>query len=339
MSTTDNEIDKSAQDQYNDAWGENAAAPEAQSDDAAFGIAPPEEAVAAAESGEGEVTADMAGEAAETAGAPIEAVSEEGQSATAAAPAQEDDDALPSDPKEAQRIKSWEGRLRKLEADLKAKAGSTEAAAGEALDKVSEQAEGAGNEALGEAAEKISEQVESGALTPAQAMKQLAEDFGEDFVKMIEMVAAAKAGEVGGQAVASIKDDVDAIISNIADADERTHFTQIAEAHPDFNDVRQSAEFRAFAQSTPALQKAASGGSAKDVIKLIKDFKASIAPAPVAAPEAPPAKPAPDSVGQADPEGADAAAGVRSGGGLRLPATPADSSDYEGAFEEAANSR
>ena len=339
MSTTDNEIDKSAEAQYNAAFNEDAAAPVEQSEDDAFGIAPPEEAVAAAEASEGETAETPAAEAAETAGAPLETVSDEGQSVTATAAAPEDDEAMPSDPKEAQRIKSWEGRLRKLEADLKAKAGTTEAATGEALEKVSEQAEDTGNESLGEAAEKISEQVESGAMSPAQAMKQLAEDFGEDFVKMIEMVAAAKAGEVGGKAVAAVKDDVDAIISNIADAEERAHFTKIAQAFPDFNDVRQSAEFRAFAQSTPELQKAASGGSAKDVIKLIKDFKASTAPAPVAAPEAPPAKPAPDSVGQADPEGADAAAGVRSGGGMRLPATPADSSDYEGAFEEAANSR
>lgn len=330
MSIETDQNDKDLQAQYNAAFNEDQPAPAEQSDDDAFGIAPPEEAVAAAEAAEPAGDDGAAGESAETAAAATPAVSDDDQNVSAAT--EEVDD-----PKEVQRLKSWEGRLKKLEAELKAKAPVAESAAVEALEETSEQAEGVGNDALSEAAEKVADQVEDGTLTVDQAMKQLTEDFGEDFVKMIEAIASAKAGEVGGKAATAIKGEVDSIVSHIADADERAHFAKIAQAFPDFNDVRQSPDFQAFAQSTPALQQAAKGGSADEVIKLIKDFKASQAPAAAAA--TPPA-PAPEAVkaGQADPEGADAAAGVRSGG-LRLPATPADASDYASAWEEAANSR
>jgi hypothetical protein len=329
MAMMNDEMDKAAQDQYNAAFEEGAPAPVEQSEDEAFGITPPEEAIAAAEAGEAPGTDGPGDEAAEMP-APAPTTTDELNQNSAG---DEESLEMPVDPKEAQRIKSWEGRLKKMEADLKAKAPHVESAAAEALEDVGEQAEDAGNEALGDAAEKLSEQVESGALSVSQAMKQLTEDFGEDFVRMIEAIASAKAGEVGNQAVSSVKGEVESIVGHIKDSAEKAHFKTIMSVHPDFNDVRQDPAFAAFAQANPELQRVADGGTAEEVIKLIQDYKAS-----TAAPAAPAAKTTseqePGDAGQSDPEGVDAAAGVRSGG-LRLPAEPADTSDYEGAWDEA----
>ena len=345
MPPMNDDMDNSMQDQFNAAFEEGAPAPVEPSEDEAFGITPPADAMAAAEAAEPAAADGPGGEAAEMPAQDAQATTQ---------PVQNQDEAgegemleLPSDPKEAQRIKSWEGRLRKLEAELKAKPAPVESAASETLEKVGETADEQGNEALGDAAESVAEQVESGTLSVSQAMKQLADDFGEDFVKMIEVIASAKAGEVGGQAVSSVKGEVESIIGHIKDSAEKTHFKTIMASHPDFNDVRQDTAFAAFVQTDPALQQVADGGNADEVVSLIQKFKDQNAPAQPAAPAEPavPAAPAqaaatqqPGDDGQSDPEGADAAAGVRSGG-MRLPAEPVDSNDYEGAWNEAAKMR
>lgn len=177
-------------------------------------------------------------------------------------------------------------------------------------------------------------------MTLDQAMKQLAEDFGEPFVKMIEAIAGAKAADISGKATSGVQQEVKDIITHISDSAEKTHFETIASAHADFNDIRSSPEFEAFIAKDPDGQRIAQGGNAREVIKMIDKFKADGAKAAVVeevvAPKAPVA--APSDPGQTDPEGADAAAGVRSGG-LRIPESPADASDYESAWNEASNKR
>lgn len=332
MAIANEDTMNSAGDQYKAGFDETPAATTEPTDNEAFGIEPPAEAVAAAEAGEpagGESAAEDAGEGPEAAEPAAEATSEINQTA------EESDE--PTDPKEIQRKASWEGRLKKMEAELMARKATTETPAVEALEDVGEQADANGNEALGEAAEKVSEQVESGAMTAAQAMKQLADDFGEEFVKMIEVIASAKAGEVGGKAIAGVKSEVDNIVSHISNSAEKAHFKEIAAACPDFQDVGSSEEFKNFVKSAGAdAERVAGGGSATEVIDLIKSFKASQAPKEAAAPAV--EESVPSDAGQADPEGADAAAGVRSGG-LRLPAEPADSNDFESAFNEATKAK
>lgn len=233
--------------------------------------------------------------------------------------------------KETQRLKSWEGRLRAMEAKLKAAepgpAGNSEQAAGEALEEV---AENTADPELEQAAEQMAEAVESGEMTASQAMKQLAEDFGEDFVRMIEAVAVAKAREAGerivGEKVGELSKTVDQIIDNLVDDKSRAHFKAIADKHPDFNDVGQSPEFKSYIDSLPESERAeaqrvASGGSSEDVIKLLDGYKASKTSAP--------------SQGDTPNDDAmDAAEGVRSSG-LVLPEVPEPASDdYEGAWEK-----
>jgi hypothetical protein len=240
--------------------------------------------------------------------------------------------------KEMQRLRSWEGRLRAMEAKIKAGAGADaaapaqpgdagEEAVGEALEKV---AEGTDNPELSEAAEEVAEAVESGEMTAAQAMKQLAEDFGEDFVRMIEVVATAKAREAGekviGEKVGELSKTVNEIIDDLVDGKAKSHFKAIAEKHPDFNEVGQSPEFKAYIEGLPESERAdaqriAQGGSSDEVIKLLDGYKAS-------------ANKAPSEEDTSTADAMDAAEGVRSSG-LVLPEAPAPASDdYEGAWKE-----
>ena len=249
-------------------------------------------------------------------------------------PAQPDAGPQPDLEKEAQRLRSWEGRLRAMEAKLKgsgaadAPAGeSGEQAVGEALEEV---AEGTSNPQLEEAAEEMAQAVESGEMSASQAMKQLAEDFGEDFVKMIEAVATAKAREAGekviGEKVGELSKTVDQIIDNLVDDKSRAHFKAIADKHPDFNDVGQSPEFKTYIEGLPEAERAqaqqvVSGGSSEDVIKLLDGFKAS-------------GRNAPSQEDTQSDEAMDAAEGVRSSG-LVLPEAPEPATDdYAGAWEK-----
>jgi len=336
MAIANKDTTNSAQDQYKAGFDETPAAAVEPTDNEAFGIEPPTEAVAAAESAEPagtETPAEDVGEAPEAVEPAAEKASEIDQKPLIG---KMDGMAMmgdePTDPKDIQRKASWEGRLKKMEAELMAKKAAQETPVVEALEDVSEQADASGDPALSDAAEQVSAQVESGAMTATQAMKQLADDFGEEFVKMIEVIASAKAGEVGGQAIAGVKGEVDNIISHISSSAEKAPFKEIAAAFPDFNEDGNSPEFKQFVQGAGAdAERVAGGGSATEVIDLIKSFKSSQAPkeaAPVSD------EPTPSDAGQADPEGADAAAGVRSGG-LRLPTEPADNNDFESAFNEA----
>ena len=135
--------------------------------------------------------------------------------------------------KEIQRLKSWEGRLKAMEAKLKAAGASTDDEQAEAVSEAIEKAADATDTpADEEKVEQIAEMVEEGDLSVQQAMKQLAEDFGDEFVKMIEAIATAKAREAGMQAVGEIKGTVDEIINDIVDTKARSHFEAIADKHP-----------------------------------------------------------------------------------------------------------
>lgn len=234
---------------------------------------------------------------------------------------------------EVQRLKSWEGRLKKQAAEQKSRDDAEESARAARL--ASTTTETPGDDALTpkEAVGAIAEQVADGTLSVAEARKQIAADFGEDFVKMIQVMVAAQAAEVSNKAAASVKSEVDGIAKSLATVAEQAHFEKIEAAHPDFNDVRMDPAFAAFVEaSDPENQRIASNGNAREVIKLVKTFKASQVAAPVPTPApAEKAKPA----AAPEPEGVDAATGVRSGG-LQLPVEKTVNDDYDSAFAEAA---
>lgn len=333
-----------AESQYKDSFAEDAPMSAEVSEDEAFGITPPAEAVAAAESGapaaapaepaEPAVAPELAAEAPAMAGE-----SDQNAAPVAAAAAPESDE--PTDPKEIQRKASWEGRLKKMEAELMAKLEASKAPVADTIEAVGEQAEAEGNSALGDAADKVAEQVEDGSMSVEQAVSFLSQEFGEEFVTMLKAISTATANEVSGKAVAAVRGDVDEIVSHISNKAQKDHFREIASAYPDFNDISNDPAFKEFVGAGGAdAQRVAANGSAEEVIALIKSFKASSAPAPEATPAAEPAKtePTPSPAGQEGPEGADAALGVRSGG-LRLPAEPVSNNDFEGAWNEASKSK
>ncbi len=345
---------KGEQDEFAAAFNEDSAPAKEMSEDEAFGLSDPAPADPVAEDGaEGQaadvdmaivmdadevekasgdaMAKDTAVAAAEPAGE-AEVVSDEGDAAEVKPP-------MVDMEKEVQRLKSWEGRLRAMEAKLKAagadQPGEQKAAVSDAIEQA---ADAADTPADSENIEQIAEQVEDGTITPQQAMKQLAEDFGEDFVKMIEAIAVAKAKEAGSSAASEkfgeLSKTVDEVIADIVDTKARSHFEQIADRHPDFQEVGASEEFKAYIEALPENQKGQameviSSGSAKQIVRLLDGFKKSATAAP--------AEELTEAAGEsivdaATEEQMDAAEGVRSSG-MKLPEQP-KSSNYEDAWND-----
>jgi len=346
MATQDQMEDE--RDEFAAAFNEDDAPAQEMSEDEAFGLNEPAAEPAAdaeadadvaivvdadeVEKAAGDAMAkDTAVAAAEPAEAP-EMMSDEGDAAEVKPP-------MVDMEKEVQRLKSWEGRLKAMEAKLKAAgADQPEEQKAAVSDAIEQAAEAADTPAEAESVEQIAEQVEDGSMTPQQAMKQLAEDFGEDFVKMIEAIAVAKAKEAGGAAASEkfgeLSKTVDEVIADIVDTKARSHFEIIADRHPDFQEVGASEEFKAYVEALPDDQKGQAmeviaNGSAKQIVKLLDGFKASATAAPAeelteAAGES--------IVDEATEEQMDAAEGVRSSG-MKLPEQP-KSSNYEDAWND-----
>ena len=137
------------------------------------------------------------------------------------------------------------------------------------------------------------------------------------------------------QAVGYIKGTVDEIINDIVDTKARSHFEAIADKHPDFQEVGDSEQFKAYIESMPEDQKGRAleiiaGGSAKQIIKLLDTFKAQV-PAAKSEELTEAAESIVDEA--ADDSAMDAAEGVRSSG-MKLPEQPAKSDDYASAWDE-----
>ena len=238
----------------------------------------------------------------------------EGENTPAAAVEMDDPASNPADSsasdleKERQRLKSWEGRLKALDAQLKAReqGGDTSMAANGAAPDV-------------EAATAVME------TQPIdEVMATLAEDFGDDFVRaltqMIESRATEIAGKVADEKVSAVAGNMDQLISSLTDDKARNHFETIADAHPDFMGVAQSPEFKQWVESlgdkAEQAQAIIQSGSSRQVVKLLDEFKAT-----AQAPQ------------EGTPDAAMMAAqSVKGRGGMRLPAKPEVSDDYEAAW-------
>lgn len=339
---------------FADAFNNDPEMAPQQTEDQAFGLEDPpaegepaQDAAPAVEptSAEEETHAEAAGDTA----APVSADTRDGGEVAAPAakeaPEAPDADDAPAaaqaapDDKERQRLKSWEGRLRKMQSDLEAKGavvdpepGDVSAAGVDAAD------DGA---VMSEAASRAADAVESGEMTPEQAMRQLSEDFGDDFVRMIEIVAGAKASKAGadavGERVGKLDQAVGEIVADITDSKARRHFEQIAAEHPDFRDVGKSEGFADFINGQPNAEDAkrvVNSGSAAEINKLLSAYKKSQVqetPAEIEAGEQPSAKPVVD---EATSRKLDDAEGVRSSG-MKLPDQPKlSSASYEDAWKE-----
>lgn len=220
------------------------------------------------------------------------------------------DAGAPSDiEKERQRLKSWEGRLKALDAQLKARE--------QAGDPAMAATDGANPDVEAATAAMETQPID-------EVMATLAEDFGDDFVRALNQVIESRATEIAGKVaeekVSAVAGNMDRLISSLTDDKARAHFETIADAHPDFMDVAQSSEFKQWMESLGEKSEQAkaivSGGSARQVVKLLSDFKAA------------------STQSQDEPDAAMMAAqSVTGRSGMRLPVKPEVSDDYEAAWK------
>ncbi|MDO9252625.1 MAG: hypothetical protein Q7U48_13880 [Hydrogenophaga sp.] len=334
MATTTSADLQNSEQEFNAAFDEPDAEVTEMGEEEAFGLDLPEgdsdtDAAVALDSDDtmktdAEAVNDEAEEMAEADGAAADPAAEmPAEDGAEAEPTGEED--MPTDPKELQRMKSWEGRLRAREKELEAKAAEIAALSGGASED-----EGM-SEDPGEAVADLAAAVDSGEMTAEAAMQTLSDDFGPEFAKMLQVLVAAEASKVGSK----VSGDINSLVDAIKDDKTRSHFEAIADAHPDFNEVADSEDMKAYLDSLDEAGRAkaeqvAAAGSTRQVIRFLDGFKAWSESQKAPAQEEPAQdEPAAEA---ADPA-VDAAEGVRSTG-LRLPEQPSRNDDYETAWSK-----
>ncbi|MCA0189016.1 MAG: hypothetical protein LCH90_24045 [Proteobacteria bacterium] len=310
-----------------DAFGEDVPPPGQVSDDEAFGLTPPDQASgetpdsdtasvsvenpeeqAPAEGGEEQPAQPELPPEEPTGGeeAPVEG-------GEAAAPAQEAGGSVDWE----QKYKTLEGKYKAEIPAMAAKVRDLEAQLAE--EEAESPAEESQEQVSGEeSAEHSGEEMPPSDMldSPEKAMAWATENFGPEFVKVIDMLVDAKLkggiGEVDGR--------LSSLMQRIEDRDVRDHFRDISRAHPDFVAVIKTPEFESWRTSHPEAERMAQvfdSGSSDEVIEMLNAFKDG-------------AEQTPGTIAD------DSADGVRSSGaGLRLPEEVAGmAEDYLDAFEE-----
>lgn len=298
----------SPQDQqdYAAAFNEEQAPVATQTEDEAFGLLP-DDAGGAGVAGDGEpaVAIVIPEEVVPAEAVPVEGdavmpgadvPAEDVPAEAAAEPAPEEVSAA-----DLQREKSWEGRLKKREAELVAREAELAALASEAP-----------------AADAVTDE----AVQAAQA--KLAEDFGDEFVSLIltvaKSIAQQEAAKTAAERTGDMGQNVEALIDEIRNVKERAHFERIYDAHEDFVEVANDPAFQAWVAEDAARGAVVEDGHAREVVALLTEWKAMHTQ--------------PEQDPEETPDGDDAD-GIRSGGGLRLPAAaPGLGGDYADAWKE-----
>jgi len=291
--------------EFDAAFSEPDQAKKVVSEDEAFGIEP-----------DAPVVTDAATEDAPQDEMPAAAAAEP------EAPAESESEAA----KNEQQLKSWEGRLKAREAELSAREAAMTTTNAEETQTVSDPVD---SEAKAEAP------AESG--TDPEAM--IRGDFGDEFAEaFIALIKKHSGGGGADEAVGNLQSRVDGLISELTSERQENHFASIRAQHEDFESLTDTPEFQAWIDANPDKENAervVTSGSAKEIIALLHDFKAS-----KQVTESEPSS-EPDAWGDTESESQDDVAlddaeGVRSsGGGLKLPAAPPDSSDFDDAWDKA----
>jgi len=278
--------------------------------------------------------------------APEEAPVEMAEELPADAPTED-----PETPEDTQRRKSWEGRLRKMEEDLKAReaalsereAPQTLADGGKAEDGNITLAEGgnggefetvdelADGGEVGDDIESIKQEALNLAGNPdklAQVLATMIADYGREFVVGAVALAGPLIDAKAESYASDFNGNLDGLISEIQGAFSSMHKQTIADAHEDFEELVESPEFQAFRDSLPEDQQAKAdatieSGSAGAVIKLLQAFKD--------------AKDKPREKSIEDAWAEDAATSVRSSSPLKVSsrAPMSEDDEYKAAFEAA----
>jgi hypothetical protein len=114
--------------------------------------------------------------------------------------------------------------------------------------------------------------------------KSLAEDFGEDFVRLVKILVTQQCEQLCeqmvGQRVNGVAAQVDQLIEQLTSERQQHHFKAIAAAHADFEQVVQSPEFMAWRAQQPTakqtdIARVIEAGSAEEIIALLTQFKQS----------------------------------------------------------------
>lgn len=280
--------EQSQQDEqdFGAAYDEDLPTPQARSDDDAFGLVP-DESVMAEDDG--------------IPNSPEEAQEAEEVETT------DGGGHPPGLTLEEQRAKSWEGRKQAQARD------AAQEQPEEVMDQDPEEAPAQEEEAaeveVSDVLEEAAEKTEG--MGPDEALKALAADFGEDFTKMLSSIIDAKVAQVSD----GVSKSVNEIIDDIVDTKAKAHFEAIADRHPDFMDIAESEEFKAYCAAKPECSKVVESGTAREINKMLDAYVQSKEPAQ-------------------DDARMDAAEGVRSSG-MRLPQQPSSTSDYSAAWDEA----
>lgn len=243
---------KTPDQEFDDAWNESTAEPSAAAEDTgapdaestedagapalAIVVAPADEQAATAneEAGEAETPAEQKSEG--PAGEAAEAHAEE-QAET---------------PEEAQKRKSWEGRLKVREAEL------------------------ASREAELKSKEAALPAPATGDI--AAIVAKLNDQFGEDFVSDLLAIMDAKCGDAYGKA----HGEVMGLQQSIQSALYAMHQSAILDAHPDLDDVLKSDGFKFWLEGQPedkkeSAQAVMERGMWPQIIRLIATYKAETA--------------------------------------------------------------
>lgn len=204
-------------------------------------------------------------------------------------------------PEEVQRRKSWEGRLRKREEELNAKASELEAAK---------------------------------AALPAPASEDIAavvaslnNDFGEDFVSRLLSIIKAEAGTAADAAAGKIHGEVEGLAKSIQAALQGMHESAILDAHPDLDDIVSSDAFKQWLSGKDEDKRSSAEavlqhGMWPQVIRLVQTYKDETKA---------PAEPEPAE--ERDPFD-DAPLAPPASVAVRLPDKPVDANDFDAAWDD-----
>ena len=352
------------QDEFSAAFNEPDQAKTEQTEDEAFGIAPENNEAPGIQEAQAQSSDSSAAESGDssagTAGAPAVAIVVE--------PGAEADGSIeaPTDPKDIQREKTWEGRLRAKEAELKAREealaakehgeapGQAETPAQEAAEPVAEEAmetpEQESAEHPGEAAEpmaeeqgeapgaekmeQVAEAYKSGDMSAEEAMKTLSMDFGPDFAKMLGTIIESKAKEIAGQLADEKLGPVGGRLDQVGG--------KLDGLIGELVDDRQKKHFESIADTHPDYMEIGDSPEFREYVEAMpEEEKAAVMEvigkgsakqinALLTAYKGSKKEAEPDQVDQGS---MDAAEGVRSAG-LKLPNKPAMSDDYEAAWDQ-----
>ncbi|MGH6961900.1 MAG: hypothetical protein ACREE7_15570 [Dongiaceae bacterium] len=309
------------QDEFGAAFNEPDAEPTApQDEDAAFGIMPPGAEDGAPAADEGTPAADepavTAVDAAPAEGEPTPAEPAAPDAPAEAAPAEPAAPEAPADAAPAESDAPADGDQPSIEINVGAEGDGDDGEPGDVRD----------------------------------AIAQLTEDFGPEFVNAIKLVAAHFGGKSAGTGIGDVHKSMGDIIKQINDTRVADHFERILDRHPDFFESYQSPEFASWRDGLPEGERAEmtrieQGGTAREVNAMLDRFKkGAVAGAAQVDKDAPAdMKPANDTDNAgidaaADPWAMDdeaaAAEGVRSSG-LRLPPeVQGDANDFLAAWKE-----